>query len=280
MEEGYWDEVAAAWAPGRALWRRHSDAVNARLVSRWLPAGAGGRILKTDLFDEFADEGLYPALLSCGERVTGIDVSPAIVAAARRRYPGLEAEVADVRRLPFETGAFDAAVSNSTLDHFSAREEVAAALAELARVLRPGGRLVVTLDNPLNPLIAIRNALPRRAARAVRRVPYNAGWTCGPRRLRTLLSGAGFAVVEVTAVLHAPRVLVVELGRLRRVSSSAERWLRPLLAMERLADWPTGLLTGHYVAALAVRSPRGLEESRRAISADRSLESVAPASWG
>ncbi len=49
---------------------------------------------------------------------------------------------ADARRLPFEDGSFDRVVASETLEHIA---EDAAAMAELARVLRPGGRAVVTV---------------------------------------------------------------------------------------------------------------------------------------
>jgi SAM-dependent methyltransferase len=235
------------------LWRRHSDAVNATLIERWLPAPVG-RILKTDLFDELVSTGLYPILRSRAGQVVGVDISPEVVAAARARYPGLETEVARVSELPFSAASFDAALSNSTLDHLATREEVATALSELGRVIRPGGRLLITLDNPLNPLIAMRNALPRGIARALRRVPYDSGWTCGPRRLRRMLAESGFVAPESTAIMHAPRFLIAELDRRGKRPRDGERLVARLLAAERLERWPTRYLSGHFVAALGIRS--------------------------
>ena len=76
-ESDYWEGMAA-WGASRhqALWRAHSDAVNAALCRRWLRAGAIRRILKTDLFDEVSGEGLYTVLSEHAERVHGIDYSP------------------------------------------------------------------------------------------------------------------------------------------------------------------------------------------------------------
>ena len=245
-----WDEIVVQWPQGRSPeWRRQSDAVNRQLIERWLP-GRFASLLKTDLFDEFAGEGLYRCLAGRAHRVTGIDVSPELVARVQARHPDLEAVTADVRQLPFPDVSFDAVLSNSTLDHFSGPDQAARAFAELARVLRPGGRLLVTLDNPVNPLIAVRNLLPRRLARRVRQVPFEAGWTCGPRRLRRLLDAAGFEVTATTAVLHAPRAVLALLD-LRGVRGDAV--LKRALSMERLERWPTRYLTGHYVAAAATR---------------------------
>jgi SAM-dependent methyltransferase len=211
-------------------------------------------VLKTDLFDELASPGVYPALSSRAAEVVGIDISPETCRAASARHPGLKTEVATVTDLPFEDAGFDAALSNSTLDHLSTRREVAAALAELARVIRPGGRLVITLDNPLNPLVAARNAMPAQLARRLRGVSYGAGWTCGPRGLRELLEESGFDVSQQTAVMHAPRVLVAQLDRRRPWGRDPGRLIARLLAAERLERWPTRYLTGHFVAALGIRS--------------------------
>jgi SAM-dependent methyltransferase len=221
------------------------------LLERWLPERGLERVLKTDVFDELAGEGLYPLLRERARHVIAIDVSAAATAAARERHPGLETVVADALRLPFADDHFDAVVSNSTLDHLSDRAEVATAIAELGRVLQPGGLLVITLDNRLNPLIALRNVLPRGVARRLRRVPYDAGWTCGPRTLRRMLAAADLEVLELTAVLHVPRALVTLLGR----PSGDSARLRALRAGERLERWPTRFLSGHYVAALATPAP-------------------------
>ena len=244
MTQAYWDAVLAGWrdTPGTALLRAYSDAANRRLLAAWLPERCR-RLLKTDVFDEAVAGGLSPFLASRAESVVAVDASSAAVTAARRRYPELDVRVADVRALPFEDGSFDAVVSTSTLDHFSARADVEAAVRELHRVLEPGGLLVLTLDNPWNPLVALRNALPFRPLARIGLVPYYVGATCDPRRLRTLLGETGFLVEELAAVLHVPRV--------------AARALRPplrlLLEGERLGRWPTRFLTGQFVAARARR---------------------------
>jgi SAM-dependent methyltransferase len=262
-----WAGMAELWLDGepQRLWRRHSDRVNAALVERWLPPV--GSVLKTDLFDEAVSEGLYPALAERAQRVIGIDTSERVVQAAARRYPGLEALHADVRALPLRNGELDAAVSNSTLDHFAASDEIAVALRELARVLRPGGSLLLTLDNPLNPVVGLTKALPRgplnrlwrrlgRAAVRAGLVPYEVGATLGPRRLRQVLAETGFDVLELGAIVHFPRVAGVLAGRQieGRGSPRAEaRFLAVLWGAERLGSWPTRFLTGHFLAVRARR---------------------------
>ena len=254
---GYWDTVlegAEADLPP-LLWRGHSDAVNTALVRRWLEPSPRNLLLKTDLYDEAVAEGLYPALAGLADRVAGIDISPAIVRAAQARYPDLEAAHADIRDLPFEDGEVDAIVSNSTLDHFDAAADLRRGLAELHRVLRPGGDLIVTLDNGANPVVALRNALPAGFQRMLG-VPYFVGATCGRKKLGVLLAELGFGISETAAVMHCPRVFAVAVARAmdnRGGPAARRRYLRGLVAFEALGRLPTRYATGYFVAARATK---------------------------
>jgi SAM-dependent methyltransferase len=71
-------------------------------------------------------------------RVVALDLSPRMAALAAAR--GLPALTGDIERLPFPDGSFDAVLANRVLYHLP---DLDAGLAELARILRPGGRLVV-----------------------------------------------------------------------------------------------------------------------------------------
>lgn len=241
-----WDDVARSWktSRGTSAVRSYSDLVNRALLERWLPARAGSA-LKTDLFDEIAGEGLVASIAERAERMVGIDVSPAVVQTAVSRNPGLEGIVADVHALPFEPESFDLVVSNSTLDHFESRHEIDVALGEFARVLRPGGTLVVTLDNGANPVVRFRNRLPGGLLRRLGLVPYPVGVTLGPDELLGAVERAGLVVEDARVVAHVPRLLV------RATGSQSPR----LLAAERLAGWPTRSLTGQFVAIRARAVP-------------------------
>jgi SAM-dependent methyltransferase len=249
-----WDAVVERWRDGRTaeFLRAYSDAANHALLEAWLPRERARRILKTDLFDEAVGAGLVPALCERADEVVGIDVSPAVLAAAGARYNGLEAHCADTRDLPFADASFDVVVSNSTLDHFATRAEIAAALAELRRVLEPGGVLLISLDNGANPLVFLRNALPSAPLRALRLVPYPVGVTYGPRGLRRLLLGAGFDIEATRGFMHCPRLLVRAAAAVAR-PRAAGRLLQLALALERLGGSPTRHLTAQFVAALARR---------------------------
>jgi SAM-dependent methyltransferase len=72
-----------------------------------------------------------------GAEVVAVDVSARMVELARER--GVDARVGDVQSLPFDDGSFDCALAAWVLFHVP---DLDRALSELARVLRPGGRLV------------------------------------------------------------------------------------------------------------------------------------------
>jgi len=252
----YWDAAAQRLLERQldTLWRAHSDAVNIAFLERWLPVNSVQLLLKTDLFDEALGQGPYPLLTSRAERVVGMDLARPILKTATSRYPKLLATGADARQLPFADSVFDLIVSNSTLDHFDSLADMAASLRELQRVLRPGGDILLTIDNRANPIIWLRNVLPFRLLNRLGLVPYRFGATCGPSHLRWILVGLGFEVLETTAVLHCPRVLAVKLAQLLEQRTSCaiqQRFLRRLMSFEYLAHWPTRFLTGHFIAVRA-----------------------------
>jgi SAM-dependent methyltransferase len=254
-----WSAVAGEWGRLRTqrLWRTYCDLVHGALIERWLPREPVDRVLKTDLFDEIVTDGLYPALARHARVVVGMDVAASAASQARARHGALQTLSTDARRLPFADGSFDAIVSNSTLDHFETIEELVVALRELARITRPGGTLVLTLDNLANPVVALRSVLPQTPLRRLGLVPYYVGATCGPRQMCTLVREAGFEVDQVETLMHCPRVLAVATARVvDRYGSAAlqQRFLRHLTWYDRLGRWPTRHLTSYFTAVRAVRA--------------------------
>jgi SAM-dependent methyltransferase len=97
-----------------------------------------------------------------GHSVTGTDLSPRAVARAAgeaaHRNVTLRTAAADMRRLPFPDAQFDAVVcADNALPHLLTEQDVLAALAEMRRVLRPAGRLLVS-TRPYDDLLHSRPA--------------------------------------------------------------------------------------------------------------------------
>lgn len=100
------------------------------------------------------DGGMGPGRLCVeldrrGWQVSGVDLSAGMVELARRRLPQAHERLVQgsIEALPFADGAFDAAAAMGVLEYL---DDLPAALRELARVLRPGGLLVVTVPHPLS----------------------------------------------------------------------------------------------------------------------------------
>jgi SAM-dependent methyltransferase len=108
--------------------RRILDLASPKLLALWLAENSDAEIVATDVWDtEVANWG----------RLAGA-ADP-----RGRRFASLRLEVADGTALPYRQGEFDAAYSVSVIEHIPGDGD-RLAMAELARVLRPGGTLALT----------------------------------------------------------------------------------------------------------------------------------------
>jgi len=227
------------------------------MLREWIPPAPVERVLKTDAFDEaFGASGVLHVLRSAAKTGVSMDLSQTALREARARHSEFAGVATDVCRTGFADESFDFVFSNSTLDHMDSLDDVARGLSELHRVAKPGARLVLTLDNLWNPLIALRNALPSAWLERIGLIPYRMGATCGPPRLRRMLVETGFELERVDALMHCPRAPAVALARVLDARAGARiqgGYLRALLAFEGLAKLPTRWLTGYFIAVSAVK---------------------------
>lgn len=255
----YWDEVVVEVSQGAPLnlWRSYMKQVYNSLISTWSTT-ANGAALKTDLFEEAVSE--HAPIRDLGNDSIGLDGSLAVVQAAKQRLPAAtkcyRLLVADLRRLPLKSQIVSRVLSGSSLDHFSEKGDIATSLSELVRVLRPDGVLIITFDNPHNPIVWLRNHLPFWLLHRIGLVPYYVGATYGRAEAESELERLGMSVTHSTCVAHVPRAPVIWLVSLierfgwRRFNQPISRMLQ---SFEKLEHSPTRYRTGYYIALRAVK---------------------------
>ena len=89
-------------------------------------------------------------LVDLGHDVVGVDLTPEMLSRAAANVPEAIFHEADLRDIPMPGGRFDLVVSGLALAHL---EDLRPAVAELTRVLRPGGRLVISALHPIQTLL-------------------------------------------------------------------------------------------------------------------------------
>ncbi|HWC31729.1 MAG TPA: class I SAM-dependent methyltransferase [Actinomycetota bacterium] len=164
---------------------------------RWLEPRRGERILDIGSGHGFNDRDIA----SAGARVAAIDLDRDRLRYARTHnaVAGVRFLAVDAERLPFDDASFDKVVSFCVIEHFRDDDAV---LDEVARVLVPGGWLVLSADSLSNP--ELRDV--ERTAQA-RRYSVNNLYTIGS--LREKLAARGFEVQRWRYILTSPFTLAL-----------------------------------------------------------------------
>jgi ubiquinone/menaquinone biosynthesis C-methylase UbiE len=134
--EAYFDQVADKWDDMRRTF--FGEGVRRAAVAA---AGVAPGMLVADVGT--GTGFLAEAALDAGARVIGIDPSHGMLDQVRGRFAGrpFEARAGDVDALPVDAGEVDAVLANMVLHH---APDPPAAIREMARLLKPGGTLVIT----------------------------------------------------------------------------------------------------------------------------------------
>lgn len=212
-----------ALGPGTyARWRASELGAVTERVERRLLFELAGDVAGRDVLDVGCGDGdLALALWARGARVSGIDVSAAMIEAARARARAQGADIAlcraEAEKLPFASGSFDL-VSAVTVLCFVADAE--AAVREAARVLRPGGRLILADLGRWSPWAARRRVRAWLGAALWRTAHFR---TAG--ELRRLVRRAGLVPVRTGGAVYYPpcraaaRILAPYDPRLGRITT-------------------------------------------------------------
>lgn len=236
----YYDGFAATYEAHRDGRGRYHDLLDALEVDFCAPWVRDRSVLEVGCGTGL----LLRRFAALAREAVGVDLSPGMLAHARAR--GLSVVEGDAAALPFPDGRFDAAVSFKTLPHVP---DLRRALAEMARVVRPGGALVIEVYNPRSLRALLKRWLPPGAVGA------------GTER-DVLVRFDDEAAVH--AALPAGARIVARRG-IRTVVPAAFALDLPgvgpaLEALERaLADGPVAARFGGFVAYAVQTAPRSVE---------------------
>jgi ubiquinone/menaquinone biosynthesis C-methylase UbiE len=223
--------------PGISDYDRFAEAYAAAsetsLVNAWYERPAmvalAGNVAGRRILDAGCGSGaLFAALRDRGASVTGIDKSSGMLKMARRRLgDDADLQVAELGRpLPFPDGTFDDVTASLVLHYL---EDWGPALAELRRVLRPGGRLIGSVEHPF-----VTNMMHREEGRKPNyfaTYKYTQEWTMGgqtalvsfwARPLNAIVSAfvaAGFRIQDISepgVAPDTPRELLGDFAETRR----------------------------------------------------------------
>jgi ubiquinone/menaquinone biosynthesis C-methylase UbiE len=184
------------------------DLATAEKYDRWYDAGWGHYAFAIELAAIQAATGSLQGLrlidAGCGTDrftrgfvddaalVVGVDRDPAMLSVAARRLSGVPLVQADIQKMPFRTATFDTAVAVCVLE-FTDDPEVA--IAELARIVRPGGQIVIGVLNLTSPWGITHG-------RRFHTAPWTEATFLNHRDLRRLAAAHGTA--RVRGALYAP----------------------------------------------------------------------------
>jgi SAM-dependent methyltransferase len=249
----FWADVGERFPDlGGAASTRYYAKNERRLFAEHFPPLAGLKILKTDLWDEAKNTRILAWASEQGASAYGVDISMPTVILARGAFNGrpLRCAASDVRALPFGNDSFDAIYSMGTIEHFDETEQ---AVAEIARVLKPGGRAIVGVPNRYDPFLRPALAALMQAAGIYQ---YGFEKSYSRRTLREMLERAGLRAVAETAILFIP-------GWLRMLDLACHSWCRPLATITGACVQPFVWLDEHlpavrrhgYLLATVVEKP-------------------------
>ena len=215
------------------------------LFAQWGPRTAEAAAI--ELGHEVLDVGCGTGVLACAAaervgtkgRVVGLDPNEQMLAVARRKSAVVTWQLGRAESLPFDDASFDAVVSQFALMFFESKP---AAIAEMLRVLRPRGRLVIAVWDALEraPGYLVLTELLRELFGSSVSSAMHAPFALGDRHdLLRLLVDAGAAGVDVRT----------QLGIVSFTSADA------MISTERACVWTLGgLLDAHQFAQLRRRA--------------------------
>jgi len=136
-----WEEHAAWWIEG------FTEGADPEYVDQIIPLAVGEQTGRARVLDLGCGDGqIARAIASTGATVVGVDPTTNQIDVAAARAGGPMFAQAGASALPFTNASFDGVIACLVFEHI---DDVDGAIAEVARVLRPGGRFTFMLNHPL-----------------------------------------------------------------------------------------------------------------------------------
>lgn len=256
-----WESVAGAvsdfyGARSTQYYRRCEIA----LLQRAFGPLRGKRLLKLDLWNEAFNTRILQWARDQGAEAFGFDLSQTVAARARRndreacRGNGHAAALrllrGDIREIPFADASVDLVYTMGTIEHI---DEFSQAVAEVARVLRPGGRAIIGVPHRWNVFL---RPLMVALLTACGRYLYAPERSFGADELRRLIERQGLRVTWRSGVLAAPGILrMADLylyTRRSRLAALSHLWVPPFEQAETRWRWPGRF---GYLLAMVAEKP-------------------------
>ena len=251
--EALFDSLALEYLRER---ERQVSFLSQRRIAIDFLGGAKGRLLEVGC----GPAVMMPELLAMGFEAHGIDVSSEMIRRARQRMAGHPLEkrcsftVDDVERLHIAEGSYDALLCMGVLEYLP---RYSRALAEMSRVLKPGGIAVLALPNRASAYHVARAAYVslRAFERRLRgrRNPYRLAHNrCVPWRFDRELAAKGLRKLESRACNFmffplqelAPRFGILQVGDVERHAAHMRDAISLVRCHRGRADAPAGLAVG------------------------------------
>jgi ubiquinone/menaquinone biosynthesis C-methylase UbiE len=205
----YWDRkqrktVAAYSLIATAYRNRMMRPYLEEAIKREFPRGAN--VLHAGCGTGHVDVGLHEHV-----RITAVDISTSALALYQRENPGVHRVVhGDLFALPFEDGSFDGAYNLGVVEHFT-HDEITRMLAEVRRVVKPGGKIVVfwphAYATSVIVLKGIHYVLNDVMQRDIRLHPPEISLVHSQAEARKLLESGGF---RMSSYKFGPRDMFVQ----------------------------------------------------------------------
>ncbi|MEI2716994.1 MAG: class I SAM-dependent methyltransferase [Candidatus Nanopelagicales bacterium] len=207
--------------------RRHE------VVYRWITAQslATGTVIEAGCGEGYGAD----MIRATGTQVIAIDMDDAVIAHVRRTYPKVQTLQANLVDLPLRSGTADTVVCLQVIEHLWNLDEF---LAECRRILRPGGRLVVSTPNRItfSPGLG-RGEKPTN--------PFHVE-EFDADQLVARLTDANFTSVQMHGLRHAPRLHDTDVVARQVHAVLSDEWTQDLLdlvAGVTVADFGIGAIT-------------------------------------